>query len=146
MGSYLEIDNRETNSKSTSGVLIGAIRELDKRIQSKPYMKEMQLYFVAEEYHADGTGIGDWKIHRKGMALLVMHLDELKDDRDTLSVMAKEKYKYALEHCNPEEYDNTLERLTDDVKKTVEWCESYAIKILVDMVLHERTHVDAVWV
>ena len=146
MGSYLELDNRETNSKSISKVLIDAIRELDKRIQSKPYMKEMQLYFIAEEYREDGTGVGDWKIHRKGMALLVTYLDELKDDRIILSRMAKERHEYTLEHCRSEEYNNTLERLTNDVKETVEWCESYAIKILVDMVLHERTHVDAVWI
>lgn len=146
MGDYLEIDGRETNCKSYSGILIDAIRELDKRAQEKPYIKEIQKYFIAEEYMEDGTGIGDYRIHRKGMALLVQYLNELKYDKIELQRMAKEKWKYPLTHCTEEEYDEKLKKFTEDIKRSVEWCETYAIRILVDMVINKRKHVDAEWV
>ena len=146
MGSYLEIDGRETNSKHYSGILIDAIRELDKRAQSKPYIKEIQKYFVAEEYKEDGTGIGDWKIHRKGIACLVQYLNDLKYDEEKLVEMAKEEYKYQLHLCTEEKYDCELEAFVKYTTEAVEWCESYAIRILVDMVLNKRKRVKAIWV
>ena len=34
MGSYLEINNRETNSKTLSGILVDAIRDIDSQIMN----------------------------------------------------------------------------------------------------------------
>ena len=146
MGSYLEIDGKETNCKAYSRILIDAIRELDKRAQAKPYIKEIQKYFIAEEYKEDGTGIGNYSIRRKGMALLVIYLNELIYDKEEIVEIAKTEHEYALQHCEKEEYDELLNEFIEMTESEILWCTRYASDILAEMVLQKRKRVEAKWV
>ena len=81
MGSYLKINNRETNSKTLSGIIIDAIRDIDSQIMNNENSTEKERkYFIPEYYKKTETeefGCGDWTINKKGMALLVQYLKNM---------------------------------------------------------------------
>ena len=84
MGSYLEINNRETNSKALSGILIDAIRDIDSEIMNNENSTDKERkYFIPEYYKKtenEEFGCGDWTINKKGMALLVSYLKNMCED------------------------------------------------------------------
>lgn len=152
MGSYLEINNRETNCKAWSEILIGAIRNIDSRIKSNENSTEKEKkYFIPEYYKTtddEGTfGCGDWRINKKGMALVVLYLKEMYEDDENIRKMAIEENKYSLERIeNPGELNEIIEKYAKETKEDILWCFNYAVDILTDMLLTGMKRVNAHWV
>ena len=151
MGSYLKINNKETNSKTLSGILIDAIRDIDSQIMNNENSTEKERkYFIPEYYKKTETeefGCGDWTINKKGMALLVLYLKNMYEDDETARSLGIESHKYFLENLvKKEEIEENIEELTKDAKKEIQWCFYYVTDILVEMVLYGIKRVDAHWV
>ena len=102
MGSYLKINNRETNSKALAGILIDAIRDIDSHIMNNENSTEKERkYFIPEYYKKTETGefgCGDWTINKKGMALLVLYLKNMYEDDEASRSLGIENHKYFLEN------------------------------------------------
>lgn len=152
MGSYLEINNRETNCKTWSGILINAIREVDLRIKSNENSTEKEKkYFIPEYYKTTddkGTfGCGDWTINKKGMALVVLYLKDMYEDDEIIREIAIEDNKYSLEKIdNPDELKERIEKYEKETKDDILWCFNYAVDVLTDMLLTGMKRVNAHWV
>lgn len=151
MGSYLKINNRETNSKTLSGILINAIRDVDSQIMNNENSTEKERkYFIPDYYEKTETGefgFGDWTINKKGMALLILYLKNMYEDDEAARSLGIENHKYFLENlAKEEELEEKIEKFTKDAKKKIRWCFYYASNILAEMVLYEIKRVDAHWV
>lgn len=151
MGSYLEINNRETNSKTLSGILVDAIRDIDSQIMNNENSTEKERkYFVPEYYKKTGTeefGCGDWTINKKGMALLVLYLKNMYEDDDAARSLGIENHKYFLENlAKEEEMEEKIAQFTEDAKGSIQWCFHYATDILTDMLLYGIKRVNAHWI
>lgn len=143
MGSYLEIDNREINSKGRSFILIDAIRHIDSTLKKNGKGKK---YFQAE-YYKDGCGCGDYFIKRKGMAILTHYLKNLADDNEVLRDMAIKNHEYYLTNMvEPEKKEEEIKRLTENERNDILWCFDYCFEILTDMILNNQKKVIAHWV
>lgn len=79
MGSYLQINKKETNNKVLSSILIYAIRGTDHIIKTEKGFSKKEKKYLKPEYYKDGEGCGDWVIKRKGIALVVKFLLEVLD-------------------------------------------------------------------
>lgn len=151
MGSYLEINNRETNSKTLSGILIDAIRNIDSQIMSNENSTDKEKkYFIPEYYKKTETeefGCGDWTINKKGMALLVLYLKNMYEDDNVARSIGIEEHRYFLECLVKEdEIEEKIAEFTENTKKNILWCFVYAIDVLTDMLLYGIKRVDARWV
>ena len=151
MGSYLKINNRETNSKTLSGILIDAIRDIDSQIMNNENSTEKERkYFIPEYYKKTETeqfGCGDWTINKKGMALLVQYLKNMYKDDNIARTIGIEEHEYFLENLVKEdEIEEKIAEFTKDAKKEIQWCFYYVTDILVEMVLYEIRRVDVHWV
>ena len=151
MGSYLKINNRETNSKTLSGILIDAIRDIDSQIMNNENSTEKERkYFIPEYYKKTETeefGCGDWTINKKGMALLVQYLKNMYKDDNIARTIGIEEHEYFLENLVKEdEIEEKIAEFTEDVKEDILWCFDYTIDILTDMLLYGIKRVDARWV
>ena len=151
MGSYLEINNRETNSKALSGILIDAIRDIDSQIMNNENSTEKERkYFIPEYYKKTETGefgCGDWTINKKGMALLVLYLKNMYEDDEASRSLGIENHKYFLENlAKEEEIEEKIEEFSASAKSSIQWCFYYATDILTDMLLYGIKRVDAYWV
>ena len=151
MGSYLKINNRETNSKTLSGILIDAIRDIDSQIMNNENSTEKERkYFIPEYYKKTETeefGCGDWTINKKGMALLVLYLKNMYEDDDAARSLGIENHKYFIENlAKEEELEDKIEAYTKEAKQEIQWCFNYISDILAEMVLHRIKRVDAHWV
>ena len=151
MGSYLKINNRETNSKALSGILIDAIRDIDSQIMNNENSTEKERkYFIPEYYKKTETeefGCGDWTINKKGMALLVLYLKNMYEDDEASRSLGIENHKYFLENlAKEEEIEEKIEEFSASAKSSIQWCFHYATDILTDMLLYGIKRVDAYWV
>lgn len=151
MGSYLEINNRETNSKTLSGILIDAIRDIDSQIMNNENSTDKEKkYFIPEYYKKtenEEFGCGDWTINKKGMALLVMYLKNMYEDNDVARSIGIENHEYFLEHLVKEdEREEKIAEFAEDAKKSIQWCFRYATDILTEMILYGIKRVGAHWV
>ena len=151
MGSYLKINNRETNSKALSGILIDAIRDIDSQIMNNENSTEKERkYFIPEYYKKTETGEfgwGDWTINKKGMALLVLYLKNMYEDDEASRSLGIENHKYFLENlAKEEEIEEKIEEFSASAKSSIQWCFHYATDILTDMLLYGIKRVDAYWV
>ena len=151
MGSYLEINNRETNSKMLSGILIDAIRDIDSQIMNDENSTEKERkYFIPEYYKKTETeefGCGNWTINKKGMALLVLYLKNMYEDDEAPRSLGIENHKYFLENLvKEEEIEEKIEEFSASAKSSIQWCFHYATDILVEMVLYGIKRVDAHWI
>lgn len=151
MGSYLEINNRETNSKTLSSILVSAIRDIDSHIMSNENSTEKEKrYFVPEYYKKPDTGdfgCSDWTINKKGMALLVLYLKYMCEDEDIARQIGIEDHEYFLENVADEsEMEERIAEFTESAKQSTHCCFVYATDVLTDMVLHRMKKVTAHWV
>ena len=151
MGSYLKINNRETNSKTLSGILIDAIRDIDSQIMNNENSTEKERkYFIPEYYKKTEIGefgCGDWTINKKGMALLVLYLKNMYEDDEASRSLGIENHKYFLENlAKEEEIEEKIEEFSASAKSSIQWCFHYATDILTDMLLYGIKRVDAYWV
>lgn len=151
MGSYLEINNRETNSKIYSSILIDAIREVDSIVRAADGIKKKDKQCLVPEYYSEAIdksllGCGNWTINRKGMALIVIYLKNLCDNDAAIFNMAVEYNSYPLEKARDENRKaQMLEDYVYDMRKDLLWCYNYCVDILTSMVLSRTKRVDAVW-
>ncbi len=152
MGDYLEINNRETNSKIRSGILIDAIREVDSRIKlNKNSTEKEKKYFIPEYYKTtdkQGTfGCGNWTINKKGIALVVLYLKDIYEDDEVVCKMAIQNNEYSLEEIeNPDELRENVDKYIEETKDDILWCFNYAVDVLTDMLLTGIKRVNAHWV
>lgn len=151
MGSYLEINNRETNSKTLSGILIDAIRDIDSQIMNNENSTDKEKkYFIPEYYkktEKEEFGCGDWTINKKGMALLVMYLKNMCEDNNAARSIGIENHEYYLEHLvNENEKEEKIAEFAEDAKKSIQWCFRYTTDILIEMILYGIKRVNAYWV
>lgn len=154
MGSYLEINNRETNSTTWSKILIEVIRDIDSGIKKNTNSTEKEKkYFIPRYYKVTDAktkkllGCGDWKINKKGMALVVSYLKNMYEDEEIARRMAIEEYKCNLEELDSEdELNKKIEQYTQKVKEDILWCYNYAVDVLTDMVLTGMKRVKVHWV
>lgn len=151
MGSYLEINNRETNSKTLSGILIDAIRDIDSQIMNNENSTDKEKkYFIPEYYKKtenEEFGCGNWTINKKGMALLVRYLKNMYEDNDVARSIGIENHEYFLEHLVKEdEREEKIAEFAEDEKKNILWCFDYVTDILTEMLLYGIKRVDAHWV
>lgn len=152
MGSYLEINGQETNSKLYSTILISAIREVDSKImKSKESTKKEKNYFVPDYYKQDKTsshyGCGNWTISRKGMAYLVAYLKDMCEDNEASRFLALEENECMLDMITDEtERAEKISELTQEAREDIQWCYNYAVEILVDMTIDKVKRVKALWV
>lgn len=151
MGSYLKINNRETNSKTFSKILIDAIVNIDYQIMNnKNSTNKERKYFVPEYYKKikdKEVGCGNWVINKKGMALLVQHLKNMYEDDEIIRLWCIEEHKYFLEHLVKEdEKEERIAKFTENAKEEIQWCFNYATDILTEMLLYGIKRVDAHWV
>lgn len=144
MGSYLEIDGNETNSKYMSSILIDAIRFLDNEYRKEELNKSL---FEAEYYKDDIGGCGGWVIKRKGVALLAKYLKYKMQDTDFARELGIQNHKYYLDElCEDEKKPEEIERFTKNAISDIQWCYMYVSNVLVDMVLEKNKIVVARWV
>ena len=151
MGDYLEINYRETNSKTYSKILIDAIRDIDFRIMNNKNSTEKERkYFILDYYEKTETGelgFGDWKINKKGMALLVLYLKNMYENDDAARSLGMENHKYFIENlAKEEELEEKIEAYTKEAKQEIQWCFNYVSNILAEMVLYRIKRVDAHWI
>lgn len=152
MGSYLEIDNRETNSKTWSGILIDAIRDIDTAIMQSEYSsKKDKKCFIPDYYKTDEDGkefgCGNWIINKRGMAALVSYLRNKYEDDSVIRALAIENHKYYLENVVKEEdKKEKIIEFTKSAKDDMLWCINYTLDILLDMILTKQKCVYAMWV
>lgn len=149
MESYLQIYGQETNSKTMSGMLIDAMRLIDNLIMSDFSSTEKERrYFLPEEYiQIDGVtcGSGSWRIHRKGIALLVEHFDSLRRNPHYIRKVADDEYNRFYSNGSVD-YETRIEEIYKSVQSTTDSCFSYLAKILSVMVIEGKKYVDAEWV
>lgn len=151
MGSYLEINNRETNSKALSGILINAIRDIDSQIMNNEHSTDKERkYFIPEYYEMiehEEFGCGDWIINKKGMVLLVQYLKNMyKDDYIARSIGIK-NHEHYLEHIVKEDKrEEKIAEFTEDAKNDILRCFDYVTDILTEMLLYGMKRVGAHWV
>lgn len=151
MGSYLEINNRETNSKIYSNILIDAIREVDSIVRAADGIKKKDKQCLVPEYYVETfdqslSGCGNWTINRKGMALIVLRLKELSINDSAIFKMAIEYNSDALDRiANKSRKAKLLKQYIVDMKEDLLWCYNYCVDILTSMVLSKTKRVDAVW-
>lgn len=148
MGSYLEINGKETNSKSLSKVLINVIRELDSKIKSDYRSSEKQRkWFMAEKYEEGYIGYGDYVINKKGMALLAFRLDAMKNNDELLEEMGVKEHEYYINNLmKDDEVADVIKKYTEEVREEVKWCYNYVTNILIEMELNGIKKVDVCWV
>lgn len=149
MGSYLQIDGQETNSKTKSRLLINAISLIDNSIMSNFNSTEKERrYFLPEEYvRVDGVtyGSGSWKIHRKGIARLVEHFDVLLDNSSYIRELAENEY-YKFYKDGSVDFETRISEIHQDIEQTAKWCFTYLANILAVMVIEGKKYVDAEWI
>lgn len=151
MGSYLEINNRETNSKALSGILIDAIRDIDSEIMNNENSTDKERkYFIPEYYKKtenEEFGCGDWTINKKGMALLVSYLKNMCEDDKAARSISIEEHEYFLKHLVKEnEREEKIAEFAEEARDDIQWCFYYATDILTEMVLYGIKRVGARWV
>ena len=151
MGSYLEINNRETNSKTFSGILIDAIRDIDSQIMKNKYSTDKERkYFIPEYYKKtenEEFGCGDWTINKKGMALLIRYLKNMYENEEVSRSIGIEEHRYFFEHIvKEEELEEKIIEFAEEAKEDIQWCLYYATDILTEMLLHGIKRVSAHWV
>lgn len=143
MGDYLEFDNKETNSKALSKILIDGIRFLDFNISE--YNKDK--FFKPEYYNENKIGCGSWVITLKGVSLLIDYLRKTQKDNETARQIATKNNKYYLENMVlEEEYEQKVEEFAKRVKDDIEWCINYLLDILINMIEYDKSYIDAEWV
>lgn len=138
MGSYLIMNGEELNSKSLSGIVIDAIRDLDDQIMSTEHStKKDKKLFVPEYYKKDikKLGCGNWKIHRRGVALLCSYLKQLKSN-DTLLLA------FAIENDWVESAETNVPQ---DFKDDVERCLYFVSGVLADLVIEGKKKTKVTW-
>jgi len=149
MGSYLQIDGHEINTKTTSGILIDAIRQLDNLIMSNfNSTKKERRYFSPENYAEIAgviSGCGDWRIHRKGIARLVEYFDLLRDNPSHIRELAENEY-YTFYKNGSVDPETKINEIHKQMEQTVNWCFNYLANILAEMVIEGKKYVDAEWV
>lgn len=149
MGSYLQIDGQETNSKTKSGLLIDTIRMIDNSIMSNFNSTEKERrYFLPEEYvQIDGVtcGAGSWKIHRKGIARLVEYFDLLRDNPSYIRELAETEYHKFYKDSSAAS-ETRISEIHQDIDQTAHWCFTYLANILAVMVIEGKKYVDAEWI
>jgi hypothetical protein len=149
MGSYFKIDGREINSKHLSGLIIDHIRSVDECIVTEERLPDSFRKLLDPEYrNENGMGCGDWYIHRKGLALVILRMWETyRDDvlvrRFALEDWSEYGQKYAKENGN---FDEALKEKKEDIKRDLIWCIEYLTRILADMVLGKMKYVHGEWV
>ena len=131
MGSYLEINKRETNSKTLSGILIDSIRIIDSQIMNDDNSTDKERrYFVPDYYRKTENGeigCGDWSISKKGMALLVQYLKNMYEDDEVARSIGIENHEYYLEKlANDDEREDKIaefalrEKITENTHITAD--------------------------
>lgn len=151
MGSYLEIDGRETNSKTYSGILIDTIRGLDVSLKTQlPRNKEVNNLFTPEKYeeiNGEMLGYSNWTIKMKGIALMVASLNEMLYEEELLVSLAIENNSYFFENLvKEEEREEKLKEKVAEARECIEWCIRYTSNILANMILFDKEEVEAIWV
>ena len=151
MGDYLEINYRETNSKTYSKILIDAIRDIHFQIMNNKKSTEKERKDCIPDYYkkteTGERGFCDWKINRKGMALLVLYLKNMYEDDEAARSLGIENHKYFIENlAKEEELEEKIETYTKEAKQEIQWCFNYVSDILAEMVLYRIKRVDAHWV
>lgn len=148
MGWYLNIDYHETNSKHLSRILIETIKELDSEIRNnKKLTAEQKEVFVAEPNSYDRT-LTDYRITKKGIALVANRLRDLESNYEKLRESAMREYDYAIKHNfdNEDELEEAIERWTREERKSVDYLIGFVAIALIDMVLYNQETIMAHWV
>lgn len=148
MGSYLEINERETNCKAFSHILIGAIRQLDTMVREDENLsKAYPNAFKAEYYNDNGVGCGDYVIKKKGIAMLASLLKTMSGSENYLRDLAYEQNEYYLKNiAKEEETPEKMKEFMERAKYDVDWCYRYVADILCEMELNNQRQTRACWV
>lgn len=148
MGYYLEMNHRETNSKTYSTILVEAIRYLDSVIMNcEQSTRKERKYFVPEYYNKDNIGCGDWIIRKKGIIMLVTYLRHmLEDDSLVREIGVSENEDYISNLTDKKEKEEVIEKFTKEAKEDILWCLLYVIDVLTDMCTYRLKKIKAHWV
>lgn len=142
MGSYLEIDNRETNSKALSSILIEAVRFLDSNV----IQNKKKKLFKAEYYNENNIGCGKYIISLEGMALLVSHFKDMCEDDEIAIKIGVESHEYFLTNLvKEEEMEEKINQFSASAKTDIRWCFDYVLEILIDMIILGNKRTVAIW-
>ena len=153
MGSYIKIGIEEINSKTNCKIIIDCVRSVDSRLKSKEcHLKKSKKLSKAEYYKTDKDGepfgCGDWKLHRKAVALIMNDLQLLINDEYYLKSFITEEYEYHIEKCCKTEEDivNFIKQKVPDVQDDIERCFNTMYRILFHMVLQGKKWIKLKWV
>lgn len=127
MGSYLEIDKRETNSKGASRLLIHIIRDLNEVLPDLIVFNENQ---------------NSYTIKKEGIAALLKLI--LLIEGDDKKGYLKEYIETYIEPCKNR--DVRINNELKDINFSVSFCIRYLRDILIDMTLDHKKSVKTRWV
>lgn len=147
MGSYFELDGRETNSKTYSKILVDTIREIDSRLREYENIIDERL-FVPDYRNEDGVGCGEWLIKRRGIAILAGNLKGKSEDEGYIKQLVLEDNSYYFENIfeSDKNKERTVESFVKMAVREVIFCANYVMNLLIDMELHNQDFVLGQWV
>lgn len=143
MGSYFEIDEKETNSKAISMLLVDIIKKLRKFNYCKKYFKLKE--------NKDGENY--WKISKNGIATLLEYFIEYSWDfggtwRDYVIEKNKDalEYKLKIKNFSEDEIEKEIEKYEKSMDENIQWIIVYLSRIFCNMTLDKRKIVYGRWV
>ena len=153
MGSYLKVGHIEINSKSYCGIIIDCLRAVDTGLKNGGYhLKNSENLTIPEYYETDEDGdkfgCGNWKLHRKAVALVVNYLKLLINDEDYLKSLIQEKYAYSIEKTCKTEDDvaSYIESEMPQARDTIQRCFDHMYSVWFYMTLHGKKWIKLKWI
>ena len=93
-------------------------------MNSERSTEKERKYFIPDYYEKTETGelgFGDWKINKKGMALLVLYLKNMYEDDEASRSLGIENHKYFLENlAKEEEIEEKIEEFSASAKSSIQ--------------------------